>query len=213
MTRAGLHIARPAEQRERAGAPQDRPPAPALVRPVEPQADARCVRDALLSQLDALYRFILVRVGCDEAAAEDLLQQTAETALRADEGTLGAVESPEGWLRGVARNLVRRHWRDAAQRNGHARPAPDAGRRALAALESGCPADALALAELRVALLWAVASLPAADQWLLYAVYRHGRPHDDIAGELGCSPKAVEMRLYRTRSRLREALAACGEDA
>ncbi|HZW09731.1 MAG TPA: sigma-70 family RNA polymerase sigma factor [Phycisphaerales bacterium] len=170
------------------------------------------MRESLLLQLDALYRFILVRVGFDEAAADDLLQQTAETALRADPAAMAAVESLEGWLRGVARNLVRRHWRDRATRDPHAHPRVGDGLRVLAALESGCPAEALAERELRVALLWAIASLPAGDQWLLYAVYRYGKSRPQVASELGCSAKGIEMRLYRARERLREALARCGED-
>jgi RNA polymerase sigma-70 factor (ECF subfamily) len=215
VTRAGLHIARPAEPSERAGATDVRPPAQSFGRcaPAPPAELAAPLREALLLQLDALYRFILVRVGFDEAAADDVLQQTAETALRAETTVLAGVDSVEGWLRGVARNLVRRHWRENGKRSAKPHPDPDAGRRALAALESGCPAEALSQRELRLALLWAVASLPAADQWLLYAVYRYGKSQQEIAAELGCTQKGIEMRLYRTRTRLRDALAACGEDA
>lgn len=208
MTRAGLHIARKAERAERAGAAsQGHPPAPSL----EPRAPAPMgMRDELLANLDALYRFILVRVGFNQSVADDVLQQTAETALRTR--SPGAVESPEGWLRGIARNLVRRYWREASRTNGSAAPDPAHGRLALAALESDCPAEALQQRELRLALLWAIASLPAADQRLLYAVYRHGATHEQLAGELGCTAKGIEMKLYRTRARLREALAACGDD-
>lgn len=212
MTRAGLHIARPADEPGWAGAERDRPPAPASGRAAPPRIDRpEGIRDVLLAQLDALYRFILVRVGFDHAIADDVLQQTAETALRTDGPRIAEVESVEGWLRGVARNIVRRYWRDA-ERHG---PAPDgeAGRRALAALESGCPSDALAQLELRSALLWAIASLPAEEQWLLYAAYRHGRSQAELAAALGCSVKGIEMKLYRMRARLRDALAACGEDA
>lgn len=215
-TQAGLHIARPTDQPERADGSGDRQPAPALVRcaPESPETAPRDadLRGALLGQLDALYRFILVRVGFDESLADDLLQQTAEAVLRAEPGGLDEVETFEGWLRGVARNLVRRHWRESARRDSLPRPDPVAGHRVLAALESGCPAEALADRELRLALLWAIASLPAADQWLLFAVYRHGRSHAEIAQEQGCSAKGIEARLYRMRARLREALAASGEE-
>lgn len=40
---------------------------------------------------------------------------------------------------------------------------------------------------------------------LLLSVFE-GLPHQQIAGVLGCSPKAVEMRIYRARKQLQEAL-------
>ena len=206
MTRNGLHIARPVEDPERAGAVYDRPPALSSATET-PRASAHTVRDALLDQLDALYRFILVRVGFDESAAEDVLQQTAEAALRsAARAPAGAVEP---WLWGVARNHLRRHWRERG-----ACPLPDAesGRRALELLEGQCPREALQHRESRHALLWAIASLPADEQRLLYAFYRRGRTQAEIAAELGCTQKAVEMRLYRVREGLREALRSCGEE-
>lgn len=172
----------------------------------------RGLRDALLADIDALFRFILVRVGFDEAIAEDVLQQTAEIALRADDDMVRDIVSVEGWLRGVARNRVSHYWREVAKHNGTSHLDPETSRRVLAMLESSCPPDLLEDTETRAALLTAIASLSADDQRLLYAFYRHGRSCTDLATDLGCSTKGVEMRLYRMRARLRDALNTCGED-
>lgn len=170
----------------------------------------REVRRTLLDQIDVLYRFILVRVGFDESVAEDVLQQTAEAALRLDESS--EIESIEGWLRGVARNQVRRYWRDVSRRGGESLDS-EAGRRVLAMLDAGCPREALLERETLMTMLTAISALSADEQHLLYAVYRHGRSQAEIAEEMGCTPKGVEMKLYRMRARLREALAACGDES
>lgn len=43
-------------------------------------------------------------------------------------------------------------------------------------------------------------------QWLLARVEYQELGYEEIAGTSGCSPKAVETRLYRARKILREAL-------
>lgn len=170
------------------------------------------MRTTLLAEIDTLYRFILVRVGFDEAIAEDVLQQTAEIALRADDELVSGIDSVEAWLRGVARNRVHQYWRDVAKHNGDTHLDPETSRRVLALLERGaCPRTALEDDETRRGLITAIASLSGDDQRLLYAFYRHGRSCADLANDWGCSTKGIEMRLYRMRARLRDVLAACGE--
>lgn len=208
MSRTGLDSSEATQRLERAGVREECPPASvngAAARPAG-RGEHRCesIRQALLDNLDPLYRFILVRVGHDRHRAEDVLQATAEAALRAGESPR-EIEQVEAWLRGVARNMVRRSWRDTAKRNGNV------GRTVLDRLESSCPREALASRELSEALVRAIAQLSWEDQRLLYAFYRHGRSQAEIADELRCTPKGVEMKLYRMRARLREALAS-GDD-
>jgi RNA polymerase sigma-70 factor (ECF subfamily) len=168
------------------------------------------MRETLLEHIDALHRFILVRVGFDETVAEDVLQQTAAAALGAQDSP-DEIRSLEGWLRGVARNMVRRHWRDAAKRNGNAHLDSDTGQKALATLESESPRKLLVDREQMAALVRAIAALSTDDQRLLYGFYRHGRSTLEIADVLGCTTKGVEMKLYRMRARLRDALADSGD--
>jgi len=212
VSRAGLPIARPAEEPRRAGGSPDRPPVAGFGEGAPATRGCEVIRRTLLEHLDALYRYILVRVGFDEGLAEDVLQQTAEAALRTDERVLAGIESVEAWLRGVARNHVRRHWRDASRRNGESLESV-AGTDVLAFIDEGCPRRALEGREATGALLRAIAELSGEEQVLLFAFYRHGRSQAEIADELGCTSKGVEMRLYRMRARLREALAACGDES
>lgn len=166
------------------------------------------VRAVILAELDGLYRFVFVRVGCDVHLAEELVQQTVAAALMCDAWPTNDVERAR-YLRGIARNLTRRHWRN----DGRARRARDAGlgRIVLERLESDRPEEAVADEERRFRLLEAVAGLPGADQRILYAFYKHGQSTTQIAAELGLTPKSVEMRLYRARIKLRAQLEGSGE--
>ncbi len=156
---------------------------------------------------DGLYRFILFRVGGNRNSAEDLLQQTCTAAA-------GNNRSPtddgacEAWLRGIARNLVRLHWRQNGRNNGRI-PIEDAELSRQLAEDMDArplPPDVLAKRETVDQLMLAVTSLPAADQQLIFAFYFEGRPQADIAKELGTTVKSIETKLYRARNRLREVL-------
>ncbi len=163
------------------------------------------IRRSLESGLDALYRFILVRVWRDADTASELLQQTATVALR-ERRRPASDEEIEPWLRGIARNLIRRHCRDLKRSAPETRERIAVSRRVLVTLESEDPGRLLDDEEGLGALLGALAELSAPDQWLVYAFYRHARSAADIASELGVTVKSVESRLYRTRARLRDAL-------
>jgi len=161
----------------------------------------------LRERIDGLFRYILVRVGRDQHAAEDVLQQTAFVALR-HERVPRTADEQERWLRGIAKNIVRRHWRD----NGRARTHGFIGDAARARCLLGeidadrCPVDELTRTDTMDQLLCAIASLGAHDQQLLYAFYKRQRSQVQIAEELGISAKGVETRLYRMRAKLRDAL-------
>ena len=156
---------------------------------------------------EALYRFIVLRVGGDRETADELLQQTCHEAARhrkipRDENDC------EAWLRGIARNLVRRHWR-RARRRGRTWSLEDASfsRQLVEDMETRpLPPDALAKEESVQQLLMAITSLPASDQQLVLAFYFDGRSQIDIAESLAVSVKSVETRLYRARNRLRAIL-------
>ncbi|MGB2985639.1 MAG: sigma-70 family RNA polymerase sigma factor [Phycisphaerae bacterium] len=165
------------------------------------------LRRMFLAGGDALYRFILVRVHGDRDAADDLLQQTCHEAARHRRMPNDDTEC-EAWLRGIARNLIRRHWRQAKRQRGRL-PLQDAelSRQLVEDLESRpLPADVMIREESARQLLLAVTSLPASEQRLVFAFYFQGRSQADIAGEFGISAKSVETRLYRVRNRLRAIL-------
>lgn len=156
---------------------------------------------------DGLYRFILVRVGGHRHAADDLLQQVCEVAAghrRVPE----ADDEVERWLFGVARKLIQKHWRSLKRRAGHL-PIHDAVISADVArlMEDGkMPAEKMVEQEVADELMLAVTSLPAREQQLLFAYYFDGRSQIEIARDLGMTPKSIETKLYRLRSRLRAML-------
>ncbi len=184
---------------------------PQLARTAEDMHDATAARGGVWrvfnDACDGLYRFILVRVGGDRSAADDLLQQMCCVAAghrRPPDGS----EACEAWLRGIARNLVRKHWREARRRGRHL-PVEDAAisSRLAEDLEARpLPPEMMARRELREQLLLAVTALPAADQTLIFAFYFEGRSQVQIAAETNVSVKSLEARLYRARNRLRAAL-------
>jgi RNA polymerase sigma-70 factor (ECF subfamily) len=166
----------------------------------------RALREAFGQGAAALYRFILVRVAGNRDAADELLQQTCYEAARGQ--APGQRDECEAWLRGIARNLIRRHWRRARKDAGRApledsalasRLADDLERRPL-------PVDALIEQETVEQLLLAITGLPTAEQELIFAFYFDGRSQAAIARERGVSEKSIESRLYRARGRLRAAL-------
>ena len=160
---------------------------------------------------EGLYRFILLRVGGDRHAADDLLQQTCYEAARhrrppTDNGECAA------WMWGIARNLVRRHWRQQ-KRQAEFIPldsATAAGQLADSLESRPLPGDALIRKETADALLLAVTELSAEDQRLVFGYYFDGRRQAEIARDEGITEKSVETRLSRARHRLRDALRSMG---
>jgi RNA polymerase sigma-70 factor (ECF subfamily) len=156
---------------------------------------------------DALYRFILIRVHGDRHAADELLQQACHVAARHRRMPKDDSEC-EAWLRGIAKNLIRRHWRRNRKRRAHrSLEDVDVARQLAEDMEARpLPPDALIREETARQALLAVTSLPAAEQELVLAFYFEGRSQTDIAETLGVSVKSVETRLYRVRHRLRAIL-------
>ncbi len=165
------------------------------------------LRRIFLKGGDALYRYILVRVGGDSHLADDLLQQTCHEAARGRRLPDDDNEC-EAWLRGIARNLLRRHWRQRKRTQGQV-PLENAvlAGQLVADMESHpLPADGMIRDEAAGQLMLAVTSLPAEEQRLIFAFYFQGRSQADIAQETAQSAKSVETRLYRVRHRLRAIL-------
>ena len=170
--------------------------------------------EAFRSVADGLYRWILLRVGRDRHVAEDLLQQTCHEAVRSRSRPTKSACRPvgedkyEAWLRGIAKNLVRRHWRQSKRRGTHVSIENPSVARQLAEdmVSRPLPTDTMIRDEISEQLLLAVTSLPAAEQRLVFAFYFDRRSQADIAQELHVTAKSVETKLYRVRNRLREVL-------
>lgn len=154
---------------------------------------------------DGLFRFLSVRTG-DAHAAEDLLQQVCFVAAGRSE-LPEPDEALEAFLFGIARNVLRRHWRDRARavtRVELGSAETQAVGRSLE--EEALPEDRLKSGELRTAVLSAITALPSAEQELIFAFYFDGRSQSEIANETGTSVRSIEAKLYRVRQRLRNLL-------
>ena len=130
----------------------------------------------------ALYRYVVVRAGGDTHLADDLMQQLL---LRATSNGGASVpdDEVEFWLRGIARNLLRAHWRQARQRPAHL-PVADpavASRLAERMAVEDLPPQILERREVRDQLLLAVTALPSQEQELIIGHYFHGRSLADLA--------------------------------
>ncbi len=156
---------------------------------------------------DALYRFILFRVGGDRSAADDMLQEVCRVAIGHERVPDDDVQC-EAWLRGIARNLIKAHWRTS--RNGVVasyESAAEVARGLVSSMDGALlPDEVIANRETYQALMLAVSELPTDEQRLIFGYYFEGRSQTDLAGEVGVTPKAIETKLYRIRGRLRLAL-------
>lgn len=171
-----------------------------------PADDAAAVFDAVFERCSrSIYRYVVVRVG-DAHLADDLMQQLWLQARFSP--TVVPGDELEFWLRGIARNLVRTHWRRRARRPKDIPLAdPDVARELADRLRAAeLPPDLLERREVRDQLLLAITELASAEQELIVGHYFHGRSHDELAAESGLSPRAIEGRLYRSRKALRDKL-------
>lgn len=159
----------------------------------------------------SIYRYIVVRVG-DTHVADDLMQQLWLQA-RMGRSDIPS-EHQEYWLRGIAKNLVRSHWR-REKRRGARISATDPALAAELAERMGrepLPVEFLEHREIQAQLLLAVTALRAEDQEMIIGHYFRGLSHAALARERGISLRAVEGRLYRARVQLREKLRNLVED-
>lgn len=145
---------------------------------------------------------------CDAAAAEDLAQETfarAHVALPQYEARGSFV----GWLRGIAVNVVRTHWR--ARRRGDA-ALEKLGRSATEVAE-GCESDPEG-AHLRrsraAALSLALARLPEPLREAFVLCDLEDLPVREAAEALGVSPGNLRVRATRARAKIREELTRLG---
>ena len=140
---------------------------------------------------DRLLRYLLAAAHGNEDAAREALQAAYVKCVR----HVRRFESDEamwGWLAQIARGCLI----DLARRRG--RYAALLGRFAGEPATGDSPADAQAHL-----LATGLAQLAPAERALIEARYTAGQPIAEIAAALGTTPKAVESRLARLRTRLR----------
>jgi RNA polymerase sigma factor (sigma-70 family) len=185
--------------------PDSDPPAMAAA---AAQAAAFC--DLLRQHSLAIHAYLARRGGRD--AADDLL---GDVLLRAYAARLRYDErwpDPRPWLYGIARNVLREHWRRAGQ-GGEAAAAPAR----LAVTEDPWPDvdSRLDAAARRADLRRALDRLADGDREVLLLVTWEGLTPAEAALALGIPPGTARSRLHRARAVMRQLLAgeAAGQAA
>lgn len=159
---------------------------------------------------DAVFEFVLLRVGRRRDLAEDLAQDTLLTALRTIDRFHGR-SSLRTWLCGIARNKVResRRAREARSFGDILVAADDDILAALGRIESEVLPDAVLEREETRAFVGAtLASLPDSYRHALTERYIEGRSVPETARASGRNVKAAESTLHRARRAFRDAFDA-----
>lgn len=175
--------------------------------------------DAALNELmerhgERLFHF-LIRALQDEDDAADLAQEVFVRVYQ-HRASFRPGARFSIWLYSIATNLVRDRFRHRAR---HPQVSLDAelgddGKSlgSVLADRHPTPSEAAQADERAAAVRAAVAQLPEDLRTPLLLAEFEDRSQPEIGEILGCSAKAVEMRLYRARQRLREILGALASD-
>jgi RNA polymerase sigma-70 factor (ECF subfamily) len=152
-------------------------------------------------QLDELFRVTHPRLVVsmfaltgDAREAEDVVQEAFVRAVLHGRRVLDA-DSPEAWLRRVARNVAHSRWRRRVRL------------KELIGLTEPRPPTVPDMPEDRLAVHAAIRTLPRHFREVIALHYVADVPVDEIADTLGVSLGTVKSRLFRGRKALRAALA------
>lgn len=147
------------------------------------------------STLSDVYSYALFHAGGNRALAEEI---TAETYLQATQHVAkgDGEQVTIGWLKTVARRRVIDHWRREERRRARATK-----------LQSEFVADgAKSNVDLeRIAVQDALRELTDSQRLVLTLKHVDGFSVDEIADQIGRTPKAVESMLVRSRTAFRSA--------
>lgn len=166
------------------------------------------LNELMLRWRERVAAFLLRMVG-DHATAMDLTQETF-VRLYTSRHSYKPVAAFSTYLFHIAANLARSQarWRKrhptVAIEDEQGHPIHEAVDRQLA------PDEAAVLHEKTAMVNRAIAALPGELREALLLFTVEEMSHAEIAKTLGCTAKAVEVRIYRARQALREALAREG---
>ncbi|MEV8100720.1 sigma-70 family RNA polymerase sigma factor [Kitasatospora sp. NPDC085879] len=156
--------------------------------------DREAFRRVYREHYDAVYRYMIRRVGATDAA--DLAAEVFTVAWRRMDALPALAPLP--WLYAVARNTVANHRRKAGR-------AEDM-ERSLAVEATATARDIGETVTERHTVHRAWAALRTSDQEVLALIGWEGLTVREAARVLGCSAPACSVRLMRARTRLAQAL-------
>lgn len=165
--------------------------------------------NALMERHGARLFHYLIRCLQNEDEAADLAQE-AFVRVYQHRVKFDAQQKFSTWLYAIASNLVRDRYR---WRSRHPQVSLDAENeqtglslRENLPVPGSTPSERLETEERAIAVRRAVAALPEELRTPLILAEYEERSHAQIGEILGCTAKAVEMRIYRARQQLRQGL-------
>lgn len=158
------------------------------------RGDPDAARILLDDYLPAVYGFVFARVGGDEAAAEDILQETVVEAIKSA-GSFRGESALTTWLCAIARRRTFRHFKDERRQ---------------AVVASGLTLVDSEVFELeaRDEVIRALGRLPALYRQVLIMKYLESLSVKEIALEVGRSGVQVQSLLQRARDGFRRQMEA-----
>lgn len=163
--------------------------------------------DAELGRLpEKLRRFFLSRGVRTEDEARELAQETLLRVLqRTSRGE--ALESPEAYALGIAKNVFFEYCRRVVKANAH-----DGLSGAVDLASVGDPLDEALASSRKASFGRALSLLPAKMRELLVKRFVDEMPSRAIAREEGISTDAIDMRVYRAKRELKKHMEASSGD-
>ena len=158
--------------------------------------DPVAVRRLLDEVAPIVHGYLFARVGGDQGAAEDLLQETLLEAVRSA-STFRGDASLSTWLCAIARRRLARYYKSERRHE-----ATRSGLRLVAAHDAAEDEEIVRRDEV----VRALGHLPAVHRQVLVLKYLDGLRVEEIAEELGRSRVQVQSLLQRARDGLRAEL-------
>jgi RNA polymerase sigma-70 factor (ECF subfamily) len=143
-----------------------------------------------------LYAYVVWRLGGENELADEIVQETWLTAVRRIRTFDPARASFAVWIRGIAANTLRNHWRKR-------KATPTASAKLQEAAGASADLGALKLEQAQ-SVAFALAQLPDNYEAVLRAKYLEQKPVAQIADEWGASAKMIESLLTRARKAFRQ---------
>jgi RNA polymerase sigma-70 factor, ECF subfamily len=168
--------------------------------------------NALMRRWEVPLRGFIARFIQDQDEAEDLAQETFARIYRARQRYQPTAKFST-WMFSIALNLARTHLKRRNRRpfsffglgNSHGDDPPDGLERSVS--PDPAPDDVLLVDEAAAAVREAIGELAPDLRSAVLLFEYEDLSHAEIAKIEGCSPKAVETRLYRARQLLKKRLA------
>lgn len=170
--------------------------------------DRNAMLDLYVAHRNKLCTFIMARIGGDQSAAEDLVQEVFLVALTTADRYRGESQFYT-WLRGIALHKINDLYRRKAREPRLDSCSSDTGEMNMYQIRSDEPTAATMVEqnEIRESVHHALVKLPRDYRRVLVLKYLDDKSVLEISRIMDRSPKAIDSLLYRARATLRSNMA------